>query len=365
MKGECNLWILGLDIGGANIKAGLVEVYNGRIMESRTTVRYLPLWRVGKKKLSSELQEISTFLSQTDKLDDVGVTMTAELSDVFKSKKEGVKYVLKNVENIWSNTKPLIVDNSGRLVTLNEGYSNYLTVSSANWAATAQVLTNIFKNCVLIDVGSTTTDIVPIVDHKVSVSGRTDLERLATGELIYTGILRSSIPSIVHSIPVKGNETKIASEIFALSADVHLILGNISQGEYSTETADGRGKSQKECLSRLARTVCADSDFLGETELKKMADNIYSDQVKKIENGLKQVWSRDIFEKKSISKMPIVTTGLGGRILGKEAASNLGFRNFSDMGEILGIKNSQSITAISVAILLAESKGEKLIWSQS
>jgi hypothetical protein len=365
LKGECSLWILGLDIGGANIKVGLVEISNGRIMESRTMVRYLPLWRDGKKKLSSELQEISTFLSQTDKIDQLGLTMTAELSDVFKSKKEGVEYVLKNVENIWSNTKPLIVDNTGRLIAMKECYSNYLTVSSANWAATAKVLTNIFKECILIDVGSTTTDIVPIVDHKVSVSGRTDLERLATGELIYTGILRSTIPSIVHSIPVKGNETKIASEIFALSADVHLILGNISQGEYSTETADGRGKSYKECLSRLARMVCADSDFLGETELKKIANSIYSEQVKQIEYGLKQVWNRDIFEKKSMPNLAIVTTGLGGRILGKEAASNLGFRNFNDMGEILGIKNSQAITAISVAILLAESKGEKLVWPQS
>ena len=356
------LRILGLDIGGANIKAGLVEVSNGRMVECRTAVRYLPLWRVGKKELSKELLKISTFLSQTDKIDGVGVTMTAELSDVFKSKKEGVEYVLRNVENLWSITKPLIVDYTGRLIKLEKGYSDYLKVSSANWAATANILTRIFQECILIDVGSTTTDIVPILDHKISVSGRTDFERLATGELIYTGILRSTIPSIVHSIPIKGKETKVASEIFALSSDVHLILGNISQGEYSTETADGRGKSPNECLSRLARTVCADSDLLDESELKKMAHSIYYEQVKKIENSLKQVWSQSIFKKKSKPKFPIVTTGIGGRILGKKAASKLDFRMYSDIGELLGIKNSQVIAAISVALLVAESRGEKLVW---
>ena len=129
MKGECSLWILGLDIGGANIKVGLVEISNGRIMESRTMVRYLPLWRDGKKKLSSELQEISTFLSQTDKIDQLGLTMTAELSDVFKSKKEGVEYVLRNVESLWGNTGPLIVDYTGQLIKLEEAYLDYLKVS--------------------------------------------------------------------------------------------------------------------------------------------------------------------------------------------------------------------------------------------
>ena len=363
MKSEHNLRILGLDIGGANIKAGLVEVSNGRIVECRTVVTYLPLWRVGKKKLSKELQEISTFLSKTDKIDGVGVTMTAELSDVFKSKKEGVEYVLRNVESLWGDIKPLIVDYTGQLIKLEEAYSDYLNVSSANWAATAKVLTQIFKECILIDVGSTTTDIIPIVNHKVSVLGSTDLERLATGELIYTGILRSNISSIVHSIPIKGKETEIASEIFALSSDVHLILGNISQEEYSTDTADGRGKSLDECLSRLARIVCSDSDILGEAEIKKMAYNIYNEQIKKIGNGLKQVWSQSLFEKKLKARFPIVTTGLGGKILGKEAALKLDFRMFSDIGEILGIKDSQVIAAISIALLVAENRGEKLVWS--
>ena len=317
---------------------------------------------MGKGKIPGALQKVSTQLSKRSKIDGIGITMTAELSDVFESKFEGVKYILEIVEKKWSNINPLVMDNTGHLISINEACKNYLRVSSANWAATSEVLAKIFQNCILIDTGSTTTDIIPIINHKVAVSGRTDTDRLSTGELVYTGILRSSIPSIVHSIRVKGKETGIASEIFALTADVHFLLGNISQEEYSTETADSRGTSREECLSRLARTVCADTDLLGEPELIRMAYYIYNKQVEKIGDGLKLVWKRLLIEEKLKLNFPIITTGLGGRILGRDAASKQGFRRFFDMGSILGIKDPQAVPAVSTALLVAENKGEKLVW---
>lgn len=354
--------VLGWDIGGANIKAGLVEVSNGVIASCRTSVQYLPLWKGGAKRLSTVLQEVQSDLSRNRRIDGVGVTMTAELSDVFESKRKGVEYVLRHVEEVSGGVKLLVVDYNGGLLSEEEALQDHLKVSGANWAATAKVLSQIFEECLLIDVGSTTTDIIPILNHEIAAEGKTDTARLATGELVYTGALRSSVPSIVHTVPLKEEEIGVVSEHFALSADIHLLLGNISRSDYSTETADGRGTSRRECLSRLARTVCADLDMIGKPELIRMASYIYGKQVEKIREGLDKVWNRLTLEQTDRRNFPVVTTGLGGEFLGREAASKTGFTRFFDLKSTLSLENSQAAAAVSIALLIAASRGEKMVW---
>ncbi len=355
--------ILGLDIGGANIKAGLIDVSNGKIKDIISEVRYFPIWQDKKENLSKIVLEVSSGLAHSDTIDAIGVTMTAELSDIFKTKREGVEYVLRNIEKMnILNSK--VVDYYGNLISIDESLKDYLKVSSANWAATSKVLTKIFENCILIDVGSSTTDIIPMINHRVIVSGRTDIERLSSGELVYTGILRNSISSIVHKVPVNGKLTGIASERFALSGDVHLLLGNILEEEYSTETADGKGKSREECFLRLARIICSEPYLIGESELIKIAHYIYRKQIQKVRNGLKNVWNKCTIGNSPIISFPIVTRGSGGKILGKKVSSSLGFTSFFDMGSVIGVKNSQTITAVSTALLMAEFMGEKIDWSK-
>lgn len=353
--------ILGLDIGGANVKAGLIDVSNGKVSEYKSVVKYLPLWKDGKEKLSKIIQEVSKSIANSEKIDAVGITMTAELSDVFKTKQEGVEYILRNIEK-QTSINPKVIDYNGNFVNIDQAIGDYLTVSSANWAATSKILSKIFHDCILIDSGSSTTDIIPVIKSKV-ISGKTDIERLSSGELVYTGILRNSIPSIVHNIPVKDKITGISSERFSLSGDIHLILGNISVEEYSTETADGRGKSRGECLARLARILCTDSDLIGDSELVSIADYIYRNQILKVVEGLNKVWNKCEIDDKKIGSFPIITTGMGGKILGTKAASSLGFTRFFDMVSIIGVKNSQTIPAVSTAILLADFMGEKIDWS--
>lgn len=357
--------VLGLDIGGANLKAVWIEVIKGNIVNCQTTVKYLPMWRGGKDRLPVALREVSDVLSQGELPDAVGVTMTAELSDVFESKREGVEYTLKCVSQIYNDIDPiLVVDYNGELGTIKVAQRDSLRYSSANWAATAKVLSGIFADCLLIDVGSTTTDIIPILNRKIATEGRTDMDRLATGELVYTGALRSDIQSITHTLPVNGRETEVAAERFALSGDVHLILGNIMPEEYSTETADGRDTSRQRCFARLARTVCADPEMIGETGLTKMASYIYDKQVDKIHRGLMNVLSRlSIITPRE--DLPVVTTGLGGLFLGREAAYKSGFRRFYSLEQIVGGENPQAAAAVSVALLTAAEMGEAVTWSLS
>lgn len=172
-------------------------------------------------------------------------------------------------------------------------------------------------NAVLIDVGSTTTDIIPIKDGSIAC-GRTDLERLQSGELLYTGALRTNVASIVNSVLVNGTPTMVSSELFSTTADVYLILGDIKEKEYKVETADGRGKSIEECMARLARVVCADLNILSEKDIIKIAEYIKEEQIKQISRGIKKVLNKGDLDK----NITAFITGVGS-FLGRDAAKKV------------------------------------------
>ena len=138
----------------------------------------------------------------------------------------------------------------------------------------------------VVDVGSTSASIIPVVAGQVAAKGKTDLEKLICGELVYTGSLRTNVAAIVHSVPAKGAVAGVSSELFALSGDVHLVLGNITEKQYTCETADGRGKSMPEALARLARIVCADTEMLTKQEILSLAQYIYDEQIIQVAEAL-------------------------------------------------------------------------------
>ena len=170
--------------------------------------------------------------------------MTAELSDTFLTKREGVCQVLEDVARVFPDTPIFVVDVEAKVRLIQEAKSEPLKVAAANWAATGWMVSQLIENCIVIDVGSTSTSIIPVVKGKLEAIGKTDLEKLISGELVYTGSLRTNIATIVSSIPVRGDLARVSAELFALSGDVHLILGNIKENEYTTETADGKGKTR-------------------------------------------------------------------------------------------------------------------------
>src|SRR6185295_17246007 len=116
-----------------------------------------------------------------------------------------------------------------------------LEVAAANWRASATLVARTFRDALFLDVGSTTTDIIPIVAGSVVVEGTTDPGRLLSGELVYTGALRTPVCAIVRSVPFEGRRCRVAAEHFAVAADVHLWLGRIQASDYTCETPDGRG----------------------------------------------------------------------------------------------------------------------------
>ena len=115
-------------------------------------------------------------------------------------------------------------------------------MAAANWVATGWIVAQRIPDCVIIDVGSTSTSIIPVLHGQIVAKGKTDLDKLLCGELVYTGSLRTNVATIVSHIPAKGGVAGISSELFALSADVHLVLGNIVRNNTSAKQLMDEGK---------------------------------------------------------------------------------------------------------------------------
>jgi probable H4MPT-linked C1 transfer pathway protein len=353
--------VLGLDIGGANTKAAFMKTQDGTMQELRTAMEYFPIWKKGKEQLPKILEKMKKGVVKSAP-DGVGVTITAELSDAYMTKKEGIHHVLDCVTEVFGDLPTFVLDVETNLLSVKDARREPLKVASANWAATGWMISQLIKNCIVIDVGSTTTSIIPVINGKIAAEGRTDLEKLQNGELVYSGSLRTNIAAIVNGIPVRGRMARVSSELFAQSGDVHLILGNIGEEDYTAETCDGRGKTGREAMAKLARVVCADTDMLTEQEIRNMAKFVYDRQVEQISGGLKQVYERI---KTSLQEKRMVVTGLGRNFLARKAAENAGFKDIIDVEKYLGAEATVVSPSVGVALMLASKLEGKLVrWKQ-
>ena len=334
--------IAGFDIGGANTDVALVDFdESGNIIRVETDFIYLPMW-IKKDELKEALKDLLG--SSVDEVDAVGVSMTAELVDAYKTKKEGVLDIAK--KSVDSFSVPVGFVGLDGIMEISRVFEEPMNVAAANWIATVPIASKIHSNCILIDTGSTTTDIIPIKNGKECAKGRSDLERLKTGELIYSGALRTNVAALVEKVPLDGTMMRIASELFAVTADIQIILGNISKEEYTCDTMDGSGKSIDDCMRRISRVICGDMDVLKPDEIKAIADYIYSEQVKRISEALLEVSKRN-----NISK--VVTTGLGMDVLGVKACELAGLE-YTGMDKILKKEDCVVAPAVGTAILMEQ-----------
>lgn len=342
------LLILALDVGGANIKAAVVKAGVEHTLLA-TYTQYFPIWKFGKSRLPDALRQVNKAIGVD--CNALALTMTAELSDAYQTKREGVEHILQCALEIYAGRRIYVLTSEGNLVSVEEAAKSPLKVAGANWLATAWMASRLLKNCVVVDVGSTTTDIIPILEGKVVAKGRTDLERLQSGELVYTGALRTNLATLAKKIPVNGIPTPVSAEYFASTGDIHLILGNIKEEEFTVETADGRGKSIGEAYARLARVVCADVDMLSRATLYKMARYLYTLQLKQITDSLKKVIST--LEQKKVSTC--LTLGVGRRFLARPAAIKLNLKPY-ELSDFIA-KNDLPETAVALAWMLASKIG--------
>ncbi len=342
MEGSVRITV-GWDIGGVATKAARLVYRRGGIGSLRTADEYFEVWK-GKERLPSVLQTLSAELGPADAM---AVTMTAELSDAFPNKADGVRYVVRCVRRAFPDLPIYGLDAGGDFVDLRRPLNDPLALAATNWLAAAKLLARFRPNCLLVDIGSTTTDIVPILEAQVVARGRSDGDRLLAGELVYTGVLRTPVSAITPVLPLRRGLCPVATEYFAISGDVYRLLGSLGPRDYSCPTPDGRGTSRAAAQRRLARMVCADADTLSREEIIGMARYVLERQRAQIMEAMRRVVRRN-----RRRALPVITAGLGN-FLARDCARALGWP-VEDIAKPLGGAAARHTPPVAAAYLLAE-----------
>jgi probable H4MPT-linked C1 transfer pathway protein len=248
--------VIGWDIGGVHLKAARAE--DGRVTN---VAQYASPLRSGTERLLQAFTDAKKDLGRADRH---VVTMTGELADTFSSRAEGVEQLASLAARELGSV--YIYAGPAGYLSPEDANKHYADIASANWHACAKLIARQCEHALLIDLGSTTTDIVPIAQGKTVARGYTDAQRLAAGELVYTGMVRGFVMATADRAPFRGAWTPLVNENFATMADVHRIIGTLPPDADLMPTVDGRAKTIDASQARLARMLGADaSDRDGET----------------------------------------------------------------------------------------------------
>ncbi|MDE2578614.1 MAG: H4MPT-linked C1 transfer pathway protein [Hyphomicrobiales bacterium] len=300
--------IIGWDIGGAHLKAARVE--DGVIVAAVQIA--CPLWE-GLLRLDSAFAEALGFLGQADAH---AAAMTGELCDAFATRAEGVAQ-LAAVAAARLSPAPLTIYSLDGFVAPEAAPARWMRVASANWLAPAALAARMQTHGLFADMGSTTTDLIPFALGTPRPRGETDAGRLACGELVYTGMVRSLPFAGVALAPFGGRWTGLMADLFANMADVHRILGQLPEGADAHPTWDGRDKSLAASQARLARLVGAEARDCAPGALAELAAFLAAAQRRAIEDAARLVFSAAAQERAG----PLVAAGVGRSVLARVAAA--------------------------------------------
>jgi (4-(4-[2-(gamma-L-glutamylamino)ethyl]phenoxymethyl)furan-2-yl)methanamine synthase len=303
--------IVGWDIGGVHLKAARAE--NGRIVEALQLPSPL---RHGLDALTAAFAEAKARMGAADHH---VLTMTGELADTFACRAEGVDALTVLAMRALAPASVSLYAGRAGFVPPEWAGQHVEDVASANWYATATYVAGRHPAALFVDMGSTTTDIVPVGEAKISARGYTDAERLAVGELVYTGLVRSFVMAIADRAPFAGRWVALINENFATMADVHRILGSLPADADQMPTADGRAKTIEASRARLARMVGHDAGDASDEDWRGLAQWLAEAQVRGIVDGAMLVLSTAAMP----AEAPVVSAGIGEAVV-REVARRLG-----------------------------------------
>ena len=331
--------ILGLDIGGANLK----------ISDGHDWSQSVPfaLWRE-PQRLADELRKLIELAPHP--LRGLAVTMTGELADCFVTKAEGVRRILEAVESAGRGCPIGVWQTSGEFVPVEIAIDEPRLTAAANWHALATWAGQLTGTGwgLLIDIGSTTCDLIPINQGLPDPTGRTDLERLLSGELVYTGVRRTPLCCVKPTVLIQGRPCPLAAEIFSTTLDLYLITGDIPESAATEATADGRSATRSAALNRVARQMCCDCEELSAADIAAVAQELVAAQLAQLQTAASRV-IREV----NGSIQTVITAGEGEFLASrlKRAVPELSTAREFSLTTLLGSQHSQAACAFALARL--------------
>ena len=336
--------ITGLDVGGAHLKLAQVDAA-GRVLAALQ----LPcrLWQ-GLEQLDAALAEALEHVPDADRY---AVTMTGELADIFPDRATGVRRLVEHLRarlgpaHYWAGCHGLVAPEVAM--------TRPSAVASANWLATATLVARRVEAALFLDIGSTTTDLVPVTGGRVLARGHDDHERLASAELVYTGATRTMLAALVDEVPFGGRRVAVMKECFATTADVWRLLGALPDQADQHPAADGGPKTVAGSARRLARMVGSDVDAAPLSTWRRLAAVFARAQADLISRAIELQLSRGVLDETA----PLIVAGAGGFIAAPVAA-RMGMTTlpFADLVEAMPQAAGNVDTcapAVAVALLAA------------
>lgn len=308
--------IIGWDIGGAHLKAVMLDT-DGIVIFAKQVA--CPLWQ-GMHHLQQAIDTLMSALSETHaNLSEMrhAVTMTGELADIFTSRHDGVNQIAACIQRklVTQHDKKLEQEQSNMLFYAGdagfvgfEQIANYSSkIASANWHLSVSYAANASSEGLFIDIGSTTTDLIPFAAGKPLNLGATDAERMRHGELIYTGVVRTPLMALGQVVAFGAHQYWVAAEHFATTADVYRLTGELSATDDMAATADGADKSEAATMRRLARMVGHDVEDADATSWLGLAHSFRERQLGILEQAISTMLNRGAISENA----PFIGAGCG------------------------------------------------------
>jgi probable H4MPT-linked C1 transfer pathway protein len=180
--------IIGWDVGGAHLKAARAE--NGVI--TRAVQVPCPLW-LGLTELDRAFHEAEAAIGRASLN---AITMTGELCDAFPTREDGVLGLAAIMARLLSPGRAVFYAGRSGFVTEPEIAGRATNVASANWHASAALTGMRAREALFIDMGSTTTDIIPVAQGRPA-----NLGSIAASPGVFSWRVQNWCPSPVNGHP--------------------------------------------------------------------------------------------------------------------------------------------------------------------
>jgi probable H4MPT-linked C1 transfer pathway protein len=292
--------MIGWDLGGAHVKAARLDE-SGRVLDVVQVP--CPLWE-GMQHFHSAVDLVSRALGADLRH---AVTMTGEMVDRFADRGEGVSRLVAACTERLAGSGVRYYAGGRGFVDAAGAIRDPAAVSSANWVASAGLVAARQTSALFIDVGSTTTDIIPVHAGRVQARGHDDAGRLVTGELVYTGVVRTPLMALAREAPFAGEWVPLMAEFFATTGDVYRVLEQLPEGADQHPAADGGEKTIEGSARRIARMLGRDFDVAMLGEWRRLSAWLAETQLRRIEDACVRLWSRNLLREDA----PVVAAGVG------------------------------------------------------
>ena len=317
--------LIGWDVGGAHVKASLLLREPAGFALRDVAQWVCPLWQ-GLEPLRRVLEAARARWPQAADAEHA-VTMTGEMVDLFADREAGVATIAATLDAELDGPVWLFVGGVGvRAAAPSAGTvrgataaapfdwcpaadaaAHWSRIASANWLATAALAAEGAGDGLLVDVGSTTSDLIPLRAGRVAVHGSDDATRLASGELVYHGVVRTPLCALGPRVAFRGEAVNLMNESFATSADVYRLTGELDPAHDQHTAADGGGKDAAATRQRLARMIGRDARDAADADWAGFAEALRAVQLAELRHNALRVIERAALP----ANAPLVAAGCG------------------------------------------------------